>query len=889
MNGFSSTYRVQLHKDFTFRDLEQIIDYLKNLGVSAVYAAPMFSATPGSLHGYDVVDSHTINREIGTVEEFDRLSEKVKSSSMQWLQDIVPNHMAFHPSNFRLMDVFERCDKSEFYHYFDIDWNHHAAHLKGKVMVPVLGNPLSECTSNGEIKLDFTENGISVNYFSTSYPLSVPGYELLQKRSNNVFDFEAVLQGYKKQLDHLQWNIEKREALKLISANEKIHLQLLEFLEGTSDDVDFMSQLLNNQFYLLTYWKDSESVINYRRFFTVNELICLRMEDETVFNDYHRLIKKMYDEKRIHGLRIDHIDGLQEPGKYTRDLRRLFGDDCYIIAEKILETKEVVPKDWALQGTSGYEFLSYVSQLMTNRKGAKQLLDFYKSIVPDTGSYQEIVSTNKRLILEHYMAGEWDNLAHLFFELRLNNDLEFDRVKEAIAAFMVSLPVYRIYPDQLPIAGDDFVMLKSTIEKATTKSPQVKQELEFFKNIFLSQDSPAPVEKSLQFLKRLMQFTGPLTAKGVEDTTFYNYNALLSHDEVGDSPQNLGISVNRFHTQLIQRQLNSPLSLNATATHDTKRGEDARIRLNVLCDFPEEWKTLCNEWISQNTKLKQRTSQGILAPVINDEYFIYQSLVAGLPEDFAITEEFLQRVSNYMTKVLREAKKRSDWGDPDLEYEQASIAFIRAITTTDSAFMKTFLPFMQKIVPHANRYSLGQTLIKITSPGIPDTYQGCELWDLSYVDPDNRRPVDYSLRQKLFNDLIDKEREGAGELFSFINSHSQPGIAKLFTTWKTLNFRRRYPSHFTEGEYLPLQVNGKDSVCVCYARVFRNDWIIVVVPLKVNNDNYSHSDEEITLPASAPARWKNIFTNEEIQSIGSLSLSSCLSQFPVALLSSFHE
>jgi (1->4)-alpha-D-glucan 1-alpha-D-glucosylmutase len=889
MNGFSSTYRIQLHKDFTFRDLEQIIDYLKNLGVSAVYAAPMFSATPGSLHGYDVVDPHTINPEIGTVEEFDRLSDKVKSNSMQWLQDIVPNHMAFHSNNFRLMDVFERGDKSEFYTYFDIDWNHHAAHLNGKVMAPVLGKPLSECIIGREVKLDFTEHGISVNYFSTSYLLSVPAYAILQQRSKNAFDFERVLQSYKKQLDYLQWNVEKREALNLISQNEKIHLQLLEFLEAASEDIDFMSQLLNNQFYILTYWKDSENVINYRRFFTVNELICLRMEDETVFNNYHKLVKNLYDEKKIDGLRIDHIDGLREPGKYTRELRKLFGDDCYLIAEKILEAKEVVPKDWPLQGTSGYEFLSHVSQLMTNRKGAKQLLDFYKSIVPDTESYQQIVSKNKRLILERYMAGEWDNLTHLFFRLELNNDFRFDPVKEAIAAFMVSLPVYRIYPERLPLVGEDFVMMKNTIEKASAKSPQVKRELEFFQDIFLSQDSPAPEEKSLQFLKRLMQFTGPLTAKGVEDTTFYNYNALISHDEVGDSPQNLGISVNRFHAQMIQRQLNSPLSLNTTATHDTKRGEDARIRLNVLCDFSEDWISLCSQWISQNTKLKQRTSKGILAPVVNDEYFIYQSLVAGLPEDFAITEAFLERISNYITKVLREAKKRSDWGDPDLEYEQASIAFIRSITATESSFMKTFLPFMQKLVPQANRYSLGQTLIKITSPGIPDTYQGCELWDLSYVDPDNRRPVDYTMRQNLFNDLMQKEREGASELFSFINNHSQTGIAKLFTTWKALSFRKRYPIHFVEGEYLSLQATSKDSVCVSYARVFRNDWIIVVVPLKAGDSNSTYPNEEVILPELAPARWKNIFTNEEIGSNGRLSLSSCLSKFPVAMLSSVHE
>jgi (1->4)-alpha-D-glucan 1-alpha-D-glucosylmutase len=889
MNGFSSTYRIQLHKNFTFRDMEQIIDYLKSMGVSAVYAAPMFSATPGSLHGYDVVDSNTINPEIGTAEQFDQLSEKVKSRSMQWLQDIVPNHMAFHPNNFRLMDVFERGDRSEFYRYFDIDWDHHSSDLKGKVIAPVLGKPLSQCIADGEIKLDFTKNGISVNYFSTSYPLSVPSYELLQQRSKNAFSFESILASYKKRLSYLQWNVEKPEALKVFSQNENIHLQLLEYLENASGDVDFMSQLLNNQFYLLTHWKDSERVINYRRFFTVNELICLRVEDETVFSNYHQLIKKLYDEKKIHGLRIDHIDGLQEPGKYTRDLRKLFGEDCYIIAEKILEAKEVIPKNWPLQGTSGYEFLSNVSQLMTNRKGAKQLLDFYKSIVPDTGSYQEIVSNNKRLILEHYMAGEWDNLAHLFFELSLNNDFRFDRVKEAIAAFMVSLPVYRIYPEDLPIVGDDFVMLKSTIEKGIIKSPQVTRELEFFRDIFLNQDSPAPVEKSLQFLKRIMQFTGPLTAKGVEDTTFYNYNALISHDEVGDSPQNLGISISRFHAEMIQRQLNSPLSLNTTATHDTKRGEDARIRLNVLCDFPEDWISLCRQSISDNTKLKLRTSKGILAPMINDEYFIYQSLVAGLPEDFTITETFLERVSNYITKVLREAKKRSDWGDPDLEYEQASIAFIRAITSPESSFMKTFLPFMKNIVSVANRYSLGQTLIKITSPGIPDTYQGCELWDLSYVDPDNRRPVDYSIRQKLLNELIEKEREGASILFSFINGHSQTGIAKLFTTWKALSFRRKYPRHFAEGEYLPLHVTGKDSVCVSYARISRNEWIIVLVPLKADNDNYSHSDEEVILPGSAPARWKNIFTNEEVQSNGSLLLSLCLSQFPVAMLSSFHE
>jgi (1->4)-alpha-D-glucan 1-alpha-D-glucosylmutase len=888
----SSTYRVQLHKDFTFRDLEGIIDYLDALGISTIYAAPIVQATPGSMHGYDVIDPHGINKEVGTLSDLQSLARKLKSKSMTWIQDIVPNHMAFNTLNFRLMDVLERGEFSPYYRYFDIDWQHPAAHLNGKLQVPFLGDHREACLNRKEIKLSFSGKGFTIDYFTTSYPLSLSAFEFLFS-GISVFAWEEFVRMGQSARDYTDWKDDKEFYLSSLVNDDSQHLAILEFLEKINGDRDTLLKLLDHQFYFLTYWKDTEREINYRRFFTVNELICLRMEEQFVFDEYHTFLHSLYRDNLIQGLRIDHIDGLKDPLQYISRLRKRFGENCYIIAEKILESKEDIPEHWPLQGTSGYEFLAYINQLMTSRKGAKELLSFYRELMPQLPSYKELVRTNKQLILEKYMAGEWENLTRIFIQSGLNNSSEPGRIKKALEMFMIALPVYRIYPDKFPLRGHDISVLNYAFERARTQEPALKPELDLLQSLFTGKSengSAYPVR--LSFLQRLMQFTGPLTAKGVEDTTFYVYNALVSHDEVGDSPHTLGMSVSAFHQTMAGRQQTTPLSLNATSTHDTKRGEDARLRLNALCEFPEQWKNFVRQWMTMNKKFHTRMPSGNMAPGINDEYYIYQAIAGGFPEDGEVTEEWVERILAYYTKVLREAKVNSDWADPNQAYEEACHTFIRSIVRPGSEFMESFESFISKVIVRANLYAMAQVLIKVTAPGIPDVYQGCELWDLSFVDPDNRRPVDYKKRMDLLSALGQKEEQGQAILFSFLEDQRRTGVEKLFVTRKSLQFRQANPRFFTEGAYVPLQTTGKETITVAYARKLDDQWALVVVPLSVrSNSEKNPSDvpdtEEVILPEEAPQVWLNVFTGEEVRTEGRMVLSEILGRFPVALLRNY--
>lgn len=877
MNIPASTYRVQFHKNFNFSNLRKILDYIQSLGITTIYAAPILKATPGSMHGYDVTDPQVINPEIGTLEEFRSLIAEVQKRKMSWIQDIVPNHMAFHTDNFRLMDVLERGMDSEYANYFDIIWDHQSEKLRGKVQVPFLGKPLDECVNAGELKLGFGELGFTIDYFQTSYPLSTSAYKHLGGDIHLPSSTKTFV----------DWQKEKAEWLKGVGNENEKFVAIAEIIDRINNDPQKLKEVLDSQSYVLCYWKESEKEIGYRRFFTVNELICLRMEDHKVFDEYHTFLYELYREGLIQGLRVDHIDGLRDPGTYLKRLRALFGKECYIIAEKILESKERMPKEWPLEGTSGYEFLSFASQLITNRSGAKKLLSFYKDLVPELLPYKELVKKNKRMILEKYMAGEWENLTTLFLALGLSSGFQRERIKEALATFMIALPVYRIYPEKLPVQDEGAVVLNEAFTKALAESPQSNAELNYLKSLFTNVEHGQNADDVLNFLQRLMQFTSPLTAKGVEDTTFYVYNPLISHDEVGDAPSSLGISITDFHRKMQQRQSSAPYSLNATATHDTKRGEDSRLRLNALSDFPERWIELVINWMKANQKFHKRTSKGIMAPVVNDEYYIYQSIFGGFPADLQMSSDFLERLETYYVKVLREAKVNSDWAAPDEEYENACLEFIRKILATETEFLKTLIPFLQEVVKLSNRYSLAQSLIKITAPGIPDTYQGAGLWDLSFVDPDNRRPVDYDKRITFLEQIREKEKESNSILFSFLEDHRLEGIEKLFVTSKALNFRKDNPTVFTEGEYLPLQLTGKDMVTVSYARHHNDKWAVLVAPLRARSESPTediNASDEVVLPEGSPTVWKNVFTGEVYNAGNRIPVSECCKNFPMALL-----
>ncbi len=876
----SATYRVQLNSSYTLSQLKDLVNYLHKLGVSTIYASPITAAMKGSTHGYDVCDPNHINAEIGTEDEFVQLAEVLAQKSMGWLQDIVPNHMAFITGNERVFDVMERGEHSPYYRYFDIDWNHYDPLYKGKLMVPFIGKHLEDAINENEIQIKFDDNGFHVAYFDTLYPLSATALpfifsllheENLHSATNLLLDVVDA--------DLTAWKNAKKEWLSAIKIEENtIETVLLKL----NKDKAFLQQVLDLQPYRLTWFAVTESEIDFRRFFTVNQLLCVRMEEENVFSDYHQLILRLYQSGFIQGLRIDHIDGLYKPQQYISRLRETFGENCYLIAEKILEYNEDIAKDWNLQGTSGYEFLSFTNQLLTDKKGAEKLLHFYKDWQSQTLAYADMVFEKKHHFLQSQMGGEWENLLHLIESLSLFAGTNYDRdnLKKALGVLMASFPVYRIYPDKYPLEEEALFVVKKTWAIAEKKIEDAAHELNLLKTVFYADGTAPEDENKLLFLMRLMQFTGPLAAKGVEDTTFYVYNPLISHNEVGDSPSQLGITVEEFHNKMKSRQKNNPYSLSSTSTHDTKRGEDGRMRINAVAAMAEEWIQKVNSWRDMNASLK-KTLNGKPAPSANDEYFIYQSLIGAFPEDLKITDSFKERTHAFLDKALREAKVETTYANPHADYEEACHQFVDELLAEQSPFIKSFVPFLKEVLDLSTLYSLAQTVIKITAPGIPDIYQGCELWDISYVDPDNRRPVDYECRKNKLDNIINLEQQSIEAVLSYVKTQKKEAGQKLYVTYKTLNLRRNYNNLFLEGEYLPLPTNNAELMA--YARRKENRWIVVVIPF--TNTVLEQTDLTVQLPPDAPNGWQNIFTNDTLMSDNiALPVSAMLQAFPVAVL-----
>lgn len=875
-----STYRLQFNSEFTFSDLENNIDYLHELGISTIYASPIFEAAPGSMHGYDITDPHKINPAIGTLEEWRRLQQKLRALGMNWIQDIVPNHMALHPSNTRLMDVLERGPLSPYYHYFDIDWEHPDPDIHGRLMLPFLGKPLQECLAAKEIQLMPAAGGWVLQSGEMGFPLSARSYDLLMAMlTPEETDIKQLICGLKKGAakfyDLAEWQQRKQELFGNINEES---LQAL--ARRVNEDPKRLRELLGQQYYAFYYWREAETRINYRRFFTVNGLIALRMEDDKVFNEYHRFVHQLYQEGLIQGLRIDHIDGLYGPGGYIKRLRALFGDDCYIIAEKILAGNETLPREWELQGSTGYEFLGEVNQLLTDQLGLEMIARFYRSQFPDLAKYERLTVSKKQLILNTQMAGEWDNLVRYCYELGLAPAaLDKEELKEALGLFMVHLPVYRIYLEHKPLSTRDLSLLEYALNGASRTEPSLSKIFDLIRSWWMLGKHNTAV---LRFLQRVMQFTGPLTAKGVEDTVFYVYNALLSHNEVGDAPEGCRCSLALFHEKAVNRFRFHPLSLNTTATHDTKRGEDARMRLNALTLYPHQWLHQVQHWHAMN-KEHCGPSGDCLAPDLNDEYFIYQSVIAGFPADGVATETFVERLCDYFVKVLREAKVHSNWSSPNEPYEKACIHFIRQLFAAGSPFADSVLAFFEKLSMQAAVYSLSQALVKITAPGIPDIYQGCELWDLSFVDPDNRRPVDYAYRKQQLSLLQEQEKKGLPELLAFLKERRQEGLEKMYVTWKALRARGEHARLFTRGEYLPIYSDNQGLIA--YARRYDDQWCLVIAPLPAaSQPGRDESRRQLPLPAGVPALWRDVFTGDEIVvQDGKLSL-DMLEKFPVAFL-----
>lgn len=851
-----STYRIQFNQSYSFKNFKEDLEYFILLGPGSIYASPVFEAAPGSMHGYDVTNPLIINTEIGQYSDLIEITDYLKLHGIGWIQDIVPNHMAFHMNNKWLMDVLEKGEASEFAQYFDIDFSHPG--FNGKVMVPFLGKKPEEAIQSGELTLDRIKDRFIFRYFDYYFPIAG---ESLPHISDDSYISESFID-------------------KTISS--------------INADKELLSELLDKQHYKLCYWRDSLKSINYRRFFTVNSLICLKMENDKVFRHYHEFIEKLVLEDRFNGLRIDHIDGLRRPVKYLENLRSVTGEEAFIIAEKILGADEELISQLPIQGTSGYDYLSIVNNLFTHKKNYSVLDSFYREITGIEKDVEEIIYDMKKSMLNSSMKGELENLSRLCDEYGLisyDNVVTRDSVIDAIGEFLIFFPVYKLYPESLDFTFEENLLMKEVFVRSVKKNPSIEKSINALENIFFQQEGFDKLKKdrALSFFQRCMQFTGPLMAKGVEDTAMYYFNSFIGHNEVGDHPGADGISINEYHERMLARQKNWPLSMNATSTHDTKRGEDVRARLNILTEIPEEWISNVREWMNLNAAVKT-TVRGKLCPDKNEEYFIYQTLAGVFPFDGVTDDSFLERMDEYLIKALREARTNSNWNDPDEDYEKGIIKFTRTILDKNSVFLNRFTKLHDKISDYGILNSLNQLVLKSLSPGIPDFYQGTELWDLSLVDPDNRRPVDYSLRYKMLEEMIAMHSKNPERFFTDLFQNRKDGRIKFWLTLILLSERKSDPDLFMNGKYVPLKVKGKYAEHIlAFARVYGNRWCIAVIPLFISMLPANKGKQEpgktdwgntrIILPDIAPTRWSVQNEAQEFQAKKELFIADVL-KFP---------
>ena len=841
MNLPLNTYRIQFNKDFTFKDLKDIIPYLKKLGVDCIYASPIFKAVPGSTHGYDITDPHQINPEIGIYSELRNIKDELRQNNIKWVQDIVPNHMAFHPENFWLMDILEKKKESEFYNFFDIYWNH--PNYKGKLMVPILGEPLDVAIENNKIKLSLKDEGIHIDYYDQSFPAAITSYKY-------ILDAASVY---------------KKRVLSIINRDEEIQENLNQFIENKK----MLREFLDLQNFQLVPWQETDHSINYRRFFTINGLISLKMEEEYVFNHYHKFIFKCIKEEIFDGLRIDHIDGLLDPTSYLKRLRTAIGKNIPIYVEKILEPDEMLPHHWVCEGTTGYDFLANVNRLLTQSNGANTLGEIYSENISTQEDYKNIVFINKKKFLTQYMEGELNNVYLMLKELFPGYD------KVTLSVLLAGMPVYRIYPDEKGLSPADKKILFHAAENANYYNGD-NNALNLAKEL-----SEGNGDQWLYFMQRFQQLSGPLAAKGIEDTTFYHYNSFISHNEVGDNPDFSDYGKTSFTTYIQVRNINNKYSINATSTHDTKRGEDARMRINVLREIPEQWKEFVLKLFSYVKELNIKA-----IPDVNDQYFLYQTLLGSLPANLNINDDYIKRLQEYMIKVVREGKINSDWSKPNELYENNLNSFINVILK-DEEVLNNIKEIHSTCTFYGALNSLSQLILKYTLPGVADTYQGSELWNFSFVDPDNRRPVDFEKRNNLLSNCIHYNLTQIHDKF-----HKNPNDpeVKLYFTNRLMELRIEYPDLFLNGSFKTLDVNGiKADHVYAFTRSFEDQQAIVMCgrlfkTFYPENKLEGNGWEETLILLDSPGEYKNVLSDEFIKMNKDVSLKDVFKLFPVAVL-----
>lgn len=905
-----ATYRIQFHPGFDFRAARSIVDYLADLGITDLYASPVFEARTGSPHGYDVTDPNRLNPELGGEAEFESLFFDLQNKGMGWLQDIVPNHMAFSPANRMLMDVFESGPDSAYYHFFDIDWDHYYPGLKGRVMTPFLGGPYGEALSDGLIRLVYNENGFCITYYDRAFPLSLDSYSNLLEpaaEGSPILQILEALQSARKSADRARaifqvkqdlWKRYQEDTRVRDAVDAAVQSHTLE--PGEPENLRRLDRLISRQFFRLAFWKRAGQEINYRRFFQINDLICLRAEDEAVFAHTHTLLLNLVREGKITGLRVDHVDGLADPAGYLRRLRSE-AEDAFVVVEKILESDEEIPESWPIQGTTGYEFLNRVNGVLCRRENGERFERIYHEFTGMGEPLDHLTLRHRIDVLEDYLAGEMDNLTFRFKGVtarnRFGSDFSYRLLRDALSTIIARFPVYRSYLNPGPIRETDRRRIDSTMEKAKTDAPGLAPEIDFIHRVLLREfDDPAlsaPDPEWQTLVARFQQLTAPLAAKGFEDTTLYVYNRLLSLNDVGGDPGEFGCSPAEFD-EFNRRKIEGwPHGMNATATHDTKRGEDVRARITVLSEIPGQWEERLHRWREINRPLKTEVD-GREIPDANESYLLYQTLLGSYPFDDHEVDQYVARIQDYFIKALREGERHSSWIDSDENYEQACTGFVERLLdrSEDNPFLKDFLPFQNKIAFYGMINSLSQTLIKISAPGIPDFYQGTELWDLSLVDPDNRRPVDFAKRRIYLEEI---QNGGDGDRLGLIRlllSSPRDGRIKLFLIHQALKTRNAHSDLFATGGYLPLEVRGDlKSHLIAFARTSEDRWAMTVAPRFVTDLTAEGEfplgpevwqDTEIILPIDSPLRWRNVLTDEHLEDGAPIPAGVLLKHFPAA-------
>ena len=857
-----ATYRLQLHGGFRFRDATQIVPYLAALGISHVYCSPYLRARPGSTHGYDIIDHQSLNPEIGTREELEAFVAALHANRMGQILDIVPNHMGvLGADNAWWLDVLENGQGSVYARFFDIDWRPANPDLVNRVLVPVLGDHYGYVLAKGELSLRFdAEAGaFSVHYYDHRFPIDPREYPHILAHvlgAASIAGISGAVIGELKLLissfaglaprdslaaDAVAARHEAKESCKRqLSALVTLHAELARAVHGAlrsfngvagaPASFDLLHQLLEAQAYRLAYWRVASDEINYRRFFDINELAAVRVEDEQVFEATHKFVFELVANGSVNALRIDHPDGLFDPAAYFQRLHDRLAelvpehpesgnDALYVSIEKIIAPFEAMPRSWPVDGTTGYRFANVVNGLFIDSAAAAPFTRLYRAFTGEQASYQDIVTDCKRLVLHSSLASELTVLVTRLWQIaradRYTRDFTSNTLRQALTEIIAAFPVYRTYiTDQ--VSAEDRRYIEWAVARARRRLAAADTSVfDFIKAVLLAEVRSTDGwvgEQIRYFARKFQQVTAPVMAKGVEDTCFYLYNRLISLNDVGGDPATFGYGVQAFHGATADRAAKWPHTMLATSTHDNKRSEDVRLRIDVLSELPAAWRLKLRRW-SRLNRSKKRNVEGATLPSKNDEYLLYQTLVGSFPPDAGDgLEGYCERIENYMLKAAREAKTHTSWVNRNETYETALSEFVRALLadTGRNLFLQDLRDAVRPLTWFGMLNSLSMVLIKLTSPGVPDCYQGNELWDFSLVDPDNRRAVDYVLRRRLLSECNSPAQAFANLL---------DGRAKMYFVRTLLAERARTPDLFAHGSYTPVQVSGPRAAhAVAYAR-----------------------------------------------------------------------